>query len=103
MKKLLLSYMMRKLALKQAGTQQFGRGVRIKRMGPIGGLIAMALLAIMAVIGLIGFVVAGAAVTLYAVGRRLLSAPKDSPQRREPTITVLDPNGKTVAEVPRTA
>ncbi|RZA08389.1 MAG: hypothetical protein EOP11_04965 [Proteobacteria bacterium] len=103
MKKLILGYLMRKIALKQAGAQQFHRGFTVKRLGPLGGLLAIAMIAVVAVIGLIGFVIAGVGLSILAIGRSFFASPKISPRRAEPTITVLDASGKTVAEVPRSA
>ncbi len=83
-----------------------GRSFRVQRVGPLGGILLFLLLIVGAVVGLVGFAALAVGFAGYSVVKAFLpraGALKNvrSAPREEPTITVLDADGKTVATVPR--
>jgi hypothetical protein len=100
MNKMILNLLMQNLLARRGGSFQ------VRRVSPWAGFLLLPLVAVIAVVGLVGFAVLSVGFLSFALVRSLLPRPRAAAHNNkpaEPTMTVLDASGKTVAQVPRGA
>ena len=100
MNRMILNLLMQNLMARRAGRFQ------IRRVSPWAGLVVVPVFGLLAVVGLVGFAALSVFFLVFSLVRSFLPGPKAArPEttRAEPTITVLDAAGNTVAHVSRGA